>query len=139
MKTELQLDYADARSIADACGNESIRTDVPVSIAVLDPAGHLLLMVRFDGASFQTPEVARGKALTSVMMRKSSKAIEDATLSRPTLGTFNDGRLPIQGGMPIFANGVCIGAVGVSGGTPEQDESIAQAGVDAFSRDNGAA
>jgi uncharacterized protein GlcG (DUF336 family) len=85
-----------------------------------------------DGASFQTPDVARGKALTSAMMKKPSGIIETATLARLTLASFDDGRLPIQGGLPVFSGDQLVGAVGVSGGTPDQDEAIAKAGIDAW-------
>jgi uncharacterized protein GlcG (DUF336 family) len=132
MRQQLQLDHQDARLIVDACARESLAIDIAVSIAVLDAGGAVLELSRLDGASFQTPDVARGKALTAVMMRKSSKAVEEAVLSRPTLIAFDDGRLPIQGGLPILVDGVCIGAVAVSGGSPDQDESIASVGLNAF-------
>jgi glc operon protein GlcG len=126
------IQYAEAQAIVAACESASIASGVASSVAVLDAFGRTVLLARFDGAPWQTPEVAQGKALTSVMMRKPSKAIEDVTLQRLTLTTFNDGRLPIQGGFPLMVDGVCVGAVGVSGGTPDQDEAQAQAGVDAF-------
>lgn len=134
MRQQFQLDHSDARLIVEVCEKESLAVDVPVSIAVLDAGGAILEISRLNGASFQTPDVARGKALTAVMTRKSSKVIEDLVLSRPTLATFTDGRLPIQGGLPVLVDGVCVGAVAVSGGTPDQDETIAIAGLNAFLR-----
>lgn len=132
MKSHSHLDYADARRIVNASIEAAASLGLAASIAVLDPAGHLVLLARMDGASFQTPDVARGKALTSAMMKKPSGIIETATLARLTLASFDDGRLPIQGGLPVFSGDQLVGAVGVSGGTPDQDESIARAGIDAW-------
>ncbi|WP_023639063.1 GlcG/HbpS family heme-binding protein [Dickeya zeae] len=132
MKTHSHLDYADAQRIVNASIEAAASLGLAASIAVLDPAGHLVLLARMDGASFQTPDVARGKALTSAMMKKPSSIIETATLARLTLASFDDGRLPIQGGLPVFSGDQLVGAVGVSGGTPDQDEAIARAGIDAW-------
>lgn len=136
MKNLLMIQYSDALGIADACQAKAAEINIGVSVAVLDGSGHLVFTARYDGAQFQTPDVAKGKALTAVMMRRSSKLIEDATLARLTMTTFNDGRLPIQGGLPLFVDQQCIGSVGISGGTPDQDELIAQAGVDYFNTGN---
>lgn len=136
MKNLLMIQYSDALGIADACQAKAAEINIGVSVAVLDGSGHLVFTARYDGAQFQTPDVAKGKALTAVMMRRSSKLIEDAILARLTMTTFNDGRLPIQGGLPLFVDQQCIGSVGISGGTPDQDELIAQAGVDYFNTGN---
>jgi len=132
MKNNPSIDMNDARLIIDACIKEADTIGIAVSIAILDNAGHLIISQRMDGAAFQTPEVAKGKALTSVMMKKPSGTIETLTLSRPSLLSFSDGRVPIQGALPVLFDTKLVGAVGVSGGTPEQDESITQAGIDAF-------
>lgn len=134
MRTIQAMHYRDAAAVCKACHDAATEIPVGVSVAILDGSGRTLLIARFDGAAFQTPEVAQGKALTAVMMRKPSKVIEDATLNRLTLATFHDGRLPIQGGLPLIVDGECVGSVGVSGGSPDQDEQVAQAGVDAFNR-----
>lgn len=132
MKTQLTLQLADAAAISQACKARAAELDVCVSIVVLDGHGHLILSERLDGAQFQTPDVAKGKALTAVMMRQPSKVIEDAALARLTLCSFHDGRLPIQGGLPLFIDEQCVGSVGISGGSPTQDEIIAQSGVEYF-------
>lgn len=132
MKTVKMIEYAEAAALIQACKAKSEALGVPVSIAVLDGSGNTVMLVRLDNAPFQTPEVARGKALTSVMMRKPSHDVEEATLSRMTLASFHDARLPIQGGLPLFSGEACVGAIAASGGTPVQDEAIAKAGVDAF-------
>ncbi|KWF91840.1 hypothetical protein WL94_13260 [Burkholderia cepacia] len=132
MKNQLQLDQADAGRIVSAAIEAASRLGIAISIAVLDPAGHLLLLLRMDGAAFQTPDVARGKALTSVMTKQPSGVFETAVIARPTFASVQDGRLPIQGGYPVFSGKECVGAVGISGGTAEQDEAIAKAGIEAW-------
>lgn len=133
MKNVIHLDYNDAVYIVDASLKCASELGVTVSVAVLDAAGHLITLSRMDGASFQTPDVARGKALTSVMMKAASGLVEKAALARLTLISFNDGRLPVQGGLPVFSDNQLVGAVGVSGGTQEQDEMIARVGIEAMS------
>ncbi len=135
MHQQWHIGYDDARSLIDACAHHAQGLGIAVSVAVLDGAGHAVATARFDKAAFQTIEVAAGKALAAVMMRASSKTLEDATLRRPTLATFRDGRLPIQGALPLMAHDACVGAIGVSGGTPDQDEQIAAAGVARFTCD----
>ncbi|UWE16151.1 GlcG/HbpS family heme-binding protein [Herbaspirillum huttiense] len=130
MKSCIQLEYTDAQRILASCSDSANSLGVAASIAILDASGHFMALARMDGASFQTPEVARGKALTSAMMKKPSGVIETATQARITMVTFSDGRIPVQGAVPIFSQGQCVGAVGVSGGTPDQDEIIAKAGAD---------
>ncbi|WP_186013877.1 GlcG/HbpS family heme-binding protein [Burkholderia gladioli] len=129
MKSMPRLELSDARRIAAHAIGHAEEIGVAVSVIIVNECGFPVYLERLDGAAFQTPDVARGKALTSVMMRKPSKDIEDAALARPTLAQFSDGRLPIQGGVPLFSGEYCLGAVGVSGGTPEQDEAIAYAGA----------
>ncbi|KKB60970.1 hypothetical protein WM40_26020 [Robbsia andropogonis] len=132
MRYSLRLDLADAKRIAREARARAKKLGIFVSVVVLHDSGQLIYLERQDRAQFQTPEVAKGKALTAVMMRKPSKDIEDATLSRPTLATFHDGRLPIQGGYPLVSEDVRAGAIGVSGGTPDQDDQIAHAGAQAL-------
>lgn len=129
MRTIEQLQYADAVAIAEACRLNAEAAALRVSVVIVDSSGRTVLAARFDNASFQTVGVAHGKALTSVMTKLPSKTAEDATLARLTLTTFSDGRLNIQGALPLFAGDQCVGAVGVSGANSQQDEDIARAGI----------
>ncbi|WP_285404912.1 heme-binding protein [Luteibacter sp. ME-Dv--P-043b] len=132
MRQQWHVDFSEATAILQAAVAHANTLGVPVSVVVLDGGGHLVAASRLDEASFQVFEVASAKALGSVMMRAPSKALEDAALARPTLATFNDGRLSIQGAVPLMVKGQCVGAVGVSGGTPDQDEACAKAGAAAL-------
>ncbi|MBK0031013.1 heme-binding protein [Erwinia sp. S43] len=128
----LYLDLNDAHRMTESSIKAAQEMKISVSVCVLDPAGHVICLARMDGASFQTPDVAKGKALTSAMMKKASGIIETATLERLSFTSFNDGRLPIQGGLPVFSGDQLVGSIGISGGTPFQDETIAKVGVNAF-------
>jgi glc operon protein GlcG len=102
-----------------------------VSIAIVDDSGNLLHLERLDGAGGQTPELATLKAATSALTRFPTKTIEDMIKDRPSLTTFPR-RLPVQGGLPISYRGEVVGAIGVSGMRPHEDEQIAQAGIQHF-------
>ena len=103
-----------------------------VCIAILDDGGHLLHFVRMDGATPANAGIAVEKGRTAAISRRSSGKWQDMVKSGRTEMIKMPGILPVQGGMPIVADGTCIGAVGVSGVQSDQDEQIAQAGIDAL-------
>jgi uncharacterized protein GlcG (DUF336 family) len=128
MKSRQVLTLDDARQIGAAAEAEARRNHWAVTIAICDDGGHLLWLQRLDGAPPMGAEVAPGKARTSVMTRKPSKAIEDminngrhAALGMPVT--------PLEGGEMIVVDGEVIGAVGVSGVKAAEDAQIARAGV----------
>lgn len=134
MKTTHILTLNDVRKIAAAAEAEALRNGWAVSIAICDAGGHPLWLQRLDGASPLTASVAPAKAHTSAMTGKPSKAHEEminkgrfAGLSMPVT--------PLEGGEPICASGLVIGAVGVSGVQAAQDAQIARAGIAALGED----
>ncbi|MFG1287828.1 GlcG/HbpS family heme-binding protein [Xanthobacter versatilis] len=99
--------------------------NLKLAIAVVDRAGHQLAFARMDGAAIVTVEVAIGKARTAAFLKAPSKLFEDMINSgKPSMATV-PGLLPLEGGMPVLLDGEVIGAVGVSGGTDENDQEIA--------------
>lgn len=103
-----------------------VERSLTVSIAIVDRAGLLLAFARMDNAAPVTISVAQGKARTATLLRAPSKKFEDMTNSGMTsLVTIPD-LMPLQGGMPIFANGYFVGAVGVSGSSGENDQIVAE-------------
>lgn len=131
MKATHTLTLDDVRKIAAAAEAEALRNGWAVSIAICDAGGHPLWLQRLDGAAPMTASVAPAKAHTSAMGGKPSKVYEDmvnkgrtAALSMPIT--------PLEGGEPICANGLVIGAVGVSGVQAAQDAQIARAGIAAL-------
>jgi uncharacterized protein GlcG (DUF336 family) len=122
------LTLDDCRRISAAAEAEAAKNSWIVCIAILDDGGHLLHLVRMDGATPANAEIAVMKASTAALTRRSSKLWEDrvaggrvAMLKMPVL--------PVQGGLPIMVEGVCVGAVGVSGVQSHEDEQIADAGI----------
>jgi uncharacterized protein GlcG (DUF336 family) len=117
--------------VAAACRAEAEKNRWNVSFAVVDDAGFLLYLERLDGAGPLTAEVATAKARTAALTRRATKVWEDLIKDRPVMMKFPD-NLPIQGGVPIMAEGECVGAVGVSGVQSQQDEQVAKAGIAAL-------
>ena len=132
MKTRPVLTLEDCLKIAAAAQDEARRNGWNVAIAILDDGGHLLHFARMDGATPANAAIAVEKARTSALSRRTSGRWEQLVKDGRT-GMLNmPGILPVQGGVPIVADGTCIGAVGVSGVQSQQDEQIAQAGIDAL-------
>jgi uncharacterized protein GlcG (DUF336 family) len=108
----------------------------PLCVAVLDDGGHVKALKREDGASILRPTIAIGKAWGAIGMGESSRQLSDRLKDRPTfLGALSDmsgGKVvPVAGGVLIVDENEIIGAVGVSGGTADEDEVCATEGVKA--------
>jgi glc operon protein GlcG len=100
-----------------------------MSFAVVDAGGELLGFLRLDGASAGTAQIAVGKARTSARFGRPTKVYADRVLSDTLTFLSVDGLVSLQGGLPIVINGRVIGAMGVSGGTSQQDEEVAAAAI----------
>jgi uncharacterized protein GlcG (DUF336 family) len=108
----------------------------PMCVAVLDGGGHLKALKREDGASILRPTIAVGKAWGAVGMGESSRRLSERLKDRPAflgaLSTMSEGKVvPVAGGVLIMRQNEIIGAVGVSGGTADEDEVCAIAGIQA--------
>ena len=128
MKTRPMLTLEDCRKISAAAEAEAIRNKWIVCVAILDDGGHLLHLERMDGATPANAEIAVQKARTAALTRRTSKAWEDR-ITAGRLAMLKMPVLPVQGGVPILVEGVCVGAVGVSGVQSHEDEQIAEAGI----------
>ncbi|QJR05675.1 heme-binding protein (plasmid) [Sphingobium yanoikuyae] len=128
----------DARTIIDAGIAETERIGNPTNIAVVDASGCLLAFARMDDAWRGSVDIAIGKAWTARAFDVETKAL--AKLAQPGadlygIHAYNGGKVMIFAcGMPIKEGETVIGAVGVSGGTGKQDESMAEAAAQAFAR-----
>jgi uncharacterized protein GlcG (DUF336 family) len=132
----MKLDIALA--IAQSTLSEGhIRGLAPLTVAVLDPGGHTVVLLRADGASLLRPQIATGKAYGVLGMGFGGRELAARAAKMPTF--FNalielaDGRMvPVPGGMLVRSpDGVLLGAVGVSGDTSDNDELCALAAVEA--------
>lgn len=109
---------------------------VPVNIAVLDAAAHLKAFGRMDEAVLGSIDVALGKARTAALFGITSEAVWDYCkpgAPAPGLERSNGGLMTFPGGVPLHnADGRLLGAIGVSGGSPDQDADIARAAAAAL-------
>jgi uncharacterized protein GlcG (DUF336 family) len=108
----------------------------PMCVAVLDEGGHLKVLKREDKASILRPQIALGKAWGAVGMGESSRSLGERLKERPAflgaLSTMSQGKVvPVPGGVLILDGDEIVGAVGVSGGTAEEDEACAVEGIKA--------
>jgi len=131
MRTRPALTASDVHQMAAACRAEAEKNKWGVTFAIVDDGGFLLYLERLDGAGPMTARVAEMKARTAAITRRPTKVWEDLIKDRPVMMKFPD-NLPIQGGVPIVAQGECVGAIGVSGVQSHQDEQVASAGIAAL-------
>lgn len=136
MKMTPKLTLNDAQVIMQACVAKAEEIAVDMDIAITDDSGNLLMFQRMDGARITSIDISMGKSFTASAARKSTRAYGEISVpGKPAFGinTSNQGRFSIvAGGLPLFAGEQIVGGVGCSSGTPDQDEVVAQAGVDAF-------
>jgi len=118
-----------AKKIADAAEAEANKRGATVVIAIVDDGGHLILLERLDDTQVASVEVGIGKARTAAIFRRPSKVFEDQVREGRVAALALPGATPLQGGVPITVDGKVIGAIGVSGNTPQEDEDIAKAGA----------
>lgn len=137
MRSISAIDLADCRAIAAAGETMALQHQARVSLAICDAGGHPLLLIRLDGASPSSASVAMAKARMAALNGKPT-ADQEAAINgdRPALlqlaGVFKESAVAMGGGLPLFDQGHCIGAVGVSGMTPDFDAAIAAAAVSAL-------
>jgi uncharacterized protein GlcG (DUF336 family) len=122
-----------AKKAVAAAQAEAKKNSWPVAIAVVDTAGMLVAYEKMDGTQSGSVLIAQDKAVSSAMLRRPTKAIQDAVAGGGAGVRFLGLRhaVPVEGGLPLTVDGKIIGAIGVSGVTSEQDGVAAKAGVDA--------
>ena len=128
----------ECRPFIDAVVDKAKEMRVPVAIAVVNAAGHLMTLERMDDAGFITAEIAWGKAYTAVAFRAMSPRFPDGLVIQqwfkernPQMmmnsSVFTNGKIVASGGCaPVFKGDDMVGAYGVSGGTSQQDEVMAR-------------
>ena len=133
MISKITLALDDAKIIATASEAEARSNEWPVVIAIVDDGGYLIHLLRLDNTQFGSVEVAIEKARSAIAFRRPTKTWEDHLTEGRVRYLGLTGAVPIEGGLPVYADGQFIGAVGVSGVRSHQDAQIAQAGLDAWS------
>lgn len=123
------LTFAAAQKIAAAAADAARARGVGVVIAVVDDGGHLILLHRLDDTQVASVNVGIGKARTAAIYRRPSREFEEQIRAGRVAALALADSTPLQGGVPIRVDGKVIGAIGVSGDTPQVDEAIALAGA----------
>ena len=137
--TNPRLTLEGARLILAAAEKKAREINVPMNIAVVDDGGHLLVFARIDGAKLSSIEVALTKARACALRRSPTgpamTAGDAGVMLSLGLSLATGGKLtPIRGGLPLNVGGQCVGGIGVSAGSEDEDVQVAQAGVDALAQ-----
>lgn len=126
----------DAKRVIEAAEREAEKIGQPMNIAVADAGGNIVAHVRMDNAWMGSIDISQKKAWTSRAFDISTKDLAEHCQSGGQffgINASNDGRVMIfAGGIPLKKDGKVVGAVGVSGGSGEQDHAVAEAGAKAF-------
>ena len=130
------LTLEDAKRVISAAEEKAEEIGQPMDIAVVDAGGNLKAHVRMDGAFIGSINISINKAYTAIAFETETKDLVSLTQSGQPLFGLSDaagGRIVIfAGGIPLRRDGEIVGAVGVSTGTVEQDQEVAEAGAAAF-------
>jgi len=128
--TQKSLSLGLAKTIAEAALGECKAKGFATSVAVVDRAGQLLVLLRDENATAQTAEMSRRKAYTARMFRTSTMEFQKRT-AEPLYAAQRDVSdiLALGGGVPIQIGDDVIGGVGSSGSSQPQDDACAKAGV----------
>jgi uncharacterized protein GlcG (DUF336 family) len=122
---------AAAKTAAAGAIAEAQRNGWTMAIAIVDPGGHLVYFEKMQDTQTGSVDLAIEKATTSALFRRPTKVFQDAVAA----GGANlrvlrlTGTIPNEGGIPIIVDSKLIGAIGVSGGSGEQDSQVARAGA----------
>lgn len=131
-----RLTLAAADAVVAAARAEAEAIGQPMNIAVVDAGGHLVAFARMDGAIFASIDISQRKAYTAAAMKRETKGLAAATQpGAPLYGLelLSGGLVTFAGGIPLPGpDGEPLGAIGVSAGSVEQDQQVAEAGVAGF-------
>jgi uncharacterized protein GlcG (DUF336 family) len=131
-----RLDAADAQLLIEGARAKAREIGVPMCIAVTDEGGNLIAFERMDGGKVTSTTIAIDKSYTASAAKKATH--EYGAISQPgkpaygISSTINGRLVVVGGGLPVLVNGDVVGGIGVSSGSPAQDQEVAQAGIEAF-------
>src|SRR5215813_10297574 len=136
------ISLAEAKKMVAAAMAEAVKNKW-LMVVVVDH-GLPIVLEKMDGVQNASVTIAQNKAKTAALLRRSTKAVEDAVMGNPAatppapprniLLNLFPGFMPIQGGLPLLNGDQIMGAMGCSGGTAPQDEQVCKAGVDTLGK-----
>ena len=128
----IKLDMA--KKVAEAALAEATKRNWPMCIAIVGPTGDLVYFEKMDDCQYASVDISQGKARAAARYRRPTVVFERLMGKGPFfsyLPTLGAGFVGSRGGNPIVVGGKIVGAIGVSGGTGSQDDTISQAGAKA--------
>jgi glc operon protein GlcG len=128
----MALTLAEANQVIQGAMDKARDLGIRISVAVCDAGGRLVAFNRMDGAIWASVYGCQGKAIASVAFGRASGELAEragSPIVQGILAAEGGHMIPSQGAVPIIRNGVAEGACGVGGGTAQQDEDCARAGV----------
>lgn len=136
-RNQTKLNLKGAELILKAAQDKAVEMKLAMNIAVVDDGGHLLAFARMDGARPASANTALTKAISAATFRQATGPFPAGgepnvilSLGIPAAAAASGGKItPLKGGVPIIVDGQVIGAVGVGGGSGEQDAQVAEAGI----------
>ena len=128
----MALTLVEANQVVQGAIDKAREMNIRISVAVCDTGGRLVAFNRMDNAIWASVYGCQGKAIASVAFGRASGELAERAGSPIIQGIAaaeGGHMIPSQGAVPIVRNGVVVGACGVGGGTAQQDEDCARAGV----------
>ena len=130
----MPLSLNEANNVIEKAHAKAARLGIKVTVAVVDEGGHLIALSRMDGAIPLSPQLAEAKAVGAAMFLRDGEALAKMAQDRPGFFSAADRmvRVPLipgLGSVLIKEDAKIIGAIGVSGGRPDQDLECAEAGL----------
>jgi uncharacterized protein GlcG (DUF336 family) len=127
----MNISFADARKIADACCERAVALNKPMTVAVVDTGGFIVVLQRMDDARPLQPSIATAKAYTAAIMQRPASMLKGWADSQPAffaqLSTMAQHPiLATEGAVPIKHDGLVIGGLGVAGGTAAEDQQVCE-------------
>jgi uncharacterized protein GlcG (DUF336 family) len=127
----LSISLENAKKVVAPALAEARKNNWTMAVAIVDTAGNLVYFEKMDGTQAASASIAVEKARSAVLFKRPTKALQDALAAGGDglriLGL--PGAVPVEGGIPLVADGKIAGAIGVSGGTSQQDSQVAAAGA----------
>ena len=128
----LSINLETAKKVAASAITEARKNNWTMAVAIIDTGGNLVYFEKMDGTQTGSVRVAISKGRSAVLFKRPTKAFQDMVAAGGEglrmLGL--EGAVPVEGGLPLLMDGKIVGAIGVSGGTSQQDGLVAKAGAD---------
>ena len=126
------LSLEQARPVLAAAIAEARRQGFQMAVAIVEPDGSLVAFERIDGVQYGSIEVSQAKARSAALFRRPTLAFSQGVAAGRVQILGLPGAIAIEGGVPLVLNGRLVGAIGVSGGSSEQDGQVAAVGAAAL-------